>query len=597
MQIDRFSFCKGLLPIAVCCAMTGCVDDKYDLSDIDTTTRVSVNNLTVPINLESIKLDDVVDLDDNENIKTLTDANGRPYYALQENGNFETPSFSIPGIQVNSLAIDPLSYTVNLPDEVVQAGSLIGGTIPVAINGTLPVPIGENQVSTYEFKMDNIDPALLKLKDIKTRQPISLSVNLSISNQFMQGGNAFSFTDVEIKLPTGLLGVNINTGNGEEATYNKNTGVVHINRLNIGADGKARLSLSANGLELSDDDVIVNHTLKVSDKIGLTKASIAYNIDYVSIPSQVAIAADFGISNFYINSFSGDIDYKMDDVAVDPISLSDLPDFLNNKDTEIRIADPTINVKVKNPVGDYGMSGRGKIHVISTFDNGKTTEAYSDWLTIEKNGVTDITLGTSKPAGVAEENFVYFGGLGDILTNEEAGGLPETITVRLENLNFLGDIKDFPLGQDFAKENGTYDFTAPLGFADGSIVVYETTENGWNSEDLDKIFINNIHLTANCTTDLPVGVHLEVMPLDKNGNEIKVKENSAKFEIGAKSDNTPVELNIESADGTPITNFDGIKFRAVINQNSGNTDAIGPDQYIELKNLRISVDGYYETDF
>ena len=29
-------------------ALTGCIDDKYDLSDVDTTVRVNVDNLTVP---------------------------------------------------------------------------------------------------------------------------------------------------------------------------------------------------------------------------------------------------------------------------------------------------------------------------------------------------------------------------------------------------------------------------------------------------------------------------------------------------------------------------------------------------------------------
>lgn len=84
MQINRFSFGKGFISLVIALSLTGCVDDKYDLKDIDTTSRVTVNNLTVPVNLESIKLDNVIDMDDNENIKTLTDANGNKYYALQE---------------------------------------------------------------------------------------------------------------------------------------------------------------------------------------------------------------------------------------------------------------------------------------------------------------------------------------------------------------------------------------------------------------------------------------------------------------------------------------------------------------------------------
>lgn len=89
---------------------------------------------------------------------------------------------------------------------------------------------------------------------------------------------------------------------------------------------------------------------------------------------------------------------------------------------------------------------------------------------------------------------------------------------------------------------------------------------------------------------------LKVIPVDKNGDQIPVKEDSSKFDVEPNSNNKEVYLTIEGANG-PITNFDGVTFRAVITQNSGNTEAIGPDQYIELNDLRIAVDGYYETDF
>ncbi len=46
----------------LCCAaaasavvgLTGCVDDKYDLSDIDTTTRIQVNDLVLPVNIDAV---------------------------------------------------------------------------------------------------------------------------------------------------------------------------------------------------------------------------------------------------------------------------------------------------------------------------------------------------------------------------------------------------------------------------------------------------------------------------------------------------------------------------------------------------------------
>ena len=51
--------------------MTSCVDDKYDLSDIDTTVKVDVNHLTIPVNIDQIDLSSIIDLDEEDNIKVI----------------------------------------------------------------------------------------------------------------------------------------------------------------------------------------------------------------------------------------------------------------------------------------------------------------------------------------------------------------------------------------------------------------------------------------------------------------------------------------------------------------------------------------------
>ena len=53
-----------------------CVDNNYKLSDLDTTVGVSVNNLTIPLNVDSLVLDQVLDLDDDGKVKKYTLENG-----------------------------------------------------------------------------------------------------------------------------------------------------------------------------------------------------------------------------------------------------------------------------------------------------------------------------------------------------------------------------------------------------------------------------------------------------------------------------------------------------------------------------------------
>lgn len=571
MQINRFSFGKGFISMVIALSLTGCVDDKYDLKDIDTTSRVTVNNLTVPVNLESIKLDNVIDMDDNENIKTLTDANGNKYYALQEDGDFSTSSFHIDAISVPAVPIAPLEYHVGLN---LNTRSAFSGS--VSMPSDLPM-------SEYHFNLNNIDPALISLKNIKAQNPITLEVKLSVNREFVSNGNQVTFKNVNFRLPWGLI--------SDAKGYDKATGHLVIDELPVNNDGTAKFTFKATGLELGSRGQIKNHKLDISDQIGLTAAEIAFELNSMNVPGQIDINLDFDISSFIVNSFSGEIDYHMDNIDIDPISLSDLPDFLNSPDTKISIANPTIDVDVNNPVGGYGIEGRGYIKLTSDFNNGNTTTAQSDMFTIGTNGA-DLSFGPGATAG----SHVEFNNLSNILLNGNVGGLPEKIYVNLVELQFVGEATDFPLGNDIENAKGKYTFDAPLAFGDGSIVVYEDTESGWSSDDLDKVYIEHIKLNAKCSTNLPVGISLKVIPVDKNGDQIPVKEDSSKFDVEPNSNNKEVSLTIEGANG-PITNFDGVTFRAVITQNSGNTEAIGPDQYIELNDLRIAVDGYYETDF
>ncbi|MBO4965229.1 MAG: hypothetical protein J6C81_03060 [Muribaculaceae bacterium] len=83
---------KKLLSVVVgtsALLFSGCIDDAYDLSDIDTTSRVNVNGLVIPVNIDQITLDDIISFDENSKIKAVT-IGGERFYALVENGEFNS---------------------------------------------------------------------------------------------------------------------------------------------------------------------------------------------------------------------------------------------------------------------------------------------------------------------------------------------------------------------------------------------------------------------------------------------------------------------------------------------------------------------------
>jgi hypothetical protein len=71
-----------LLSMAMTCSLFSCVNGDYDLSDVDTTVGVKINDLTIPLNLDEVTLKSVLELEDDSQIKEV---NGE--YAVIEVGS------------------------------------------------------------------------------------------------------------------------------------------------------------------------------------------------------------------------------------------------------------------------------------------------------------------------------------------------------------------------------------------------------------------------------------------------------------------------------------------------------------------------------
>ncbi len=572
--MNRQSMVNGLLALTVVSVMTGCVDDKYDLTDIDTTSRFTVDDLTVPVNLSSIKLQNVVNLDDNDLIEKVI-IDGKECYSIVKGGVIEDTKFDIKGIHVDEPTFQPSNFSIN---DVPGGGVYVPGQYDVQ---ALDLP--HIDLQDYNFKMDNVDKALEVLNNVKTQNDIDIRVDLTILSSELTGNNAnIAFEDLMIQLPWGLI------TNAEG--YDEQSGMLTINSLPV-VDGKATLIINASGLELGDKGTINdsnpdNRILDIKGNVGIASGKIKMTVSNLTLPSKIDIRADYSVSSFDIRSFSGKVNYNMDNIDIAPIELNDLPDFLDSPQTNLIIANPQILVNITNPVGDK-LVGKGKIILTSKFKNGTEKVSESDVFELVGND-TELAFCTPKEGAQTVE----FEGLRDVLSNGNAG-LPSSIKVEIKDINFAGEVTDFLLG-DLGNAGGSYEFNAPLGFGDGSRVIYESTEGDWGSDDLDKVSVNKIHLSAKCSTDLPVSIELTIYPVDRDGNVIPVKEGS--LNVPAMAKDYPLNLNIEGVNG-PIQKFNGVKFVATIEQNDGKTEAIGPELQIELKDLRVTVDGYYETDF
>lgn len=573
--MNKKSIIRTVAPLAAALMLTGCVDDKYDLTDIDTTSRITVKNLTVPVNLGEIYLKNVLDLDDNENISI--DEYGK--YCIEKKGEISTSEFKINAIRVVPASIAPNEINVR--------------TYGVTVDGSATLPVPASAKSTYDISLRNVDKSLLTVTNVKSAQPIEMKITLEVPSSLTGGGNLFTFQDFKIQIPWGLSNCSIE---GADASYSEADGMLTINSMTVGDNGKGMITLKSDGIVLGEKGTISSdRMLAISGEVGLDGGNLIIRMNGVKLPDILTVKASYSISAFDLASFSGNIDYRMNNVEIAPISLSDLPDFLSDPETKIYLVNPHIDMIVNNPVGEYGVIGSGNLKLTSFFAGGNQTTATSDSFTVGQSG-GDIHLYESSVDW--EHPYGNFPGFGSILANDKQGGLPGSIKVAVENLSFAGVVKDFPIyhnGQGtISGAKGNYTFNTQLAFAQGTKIVYEQTEGDWGGDDLDDINITHINLTADCTTDLPVNLELQVFPIDRDGNLIPVDEDSSRFRVPAVCQGQKVELTVKGKNGAVINHFDGIRFRAVITGDEDNPWGLMPDLNIKLDNLRINVDGYLE---
>lgn len=116
-------FVRALAGLGLCLALTACVDNDYDLSDVDTLVKIPVNNLTIPVNIEPIELDNIFNIDYNDPDNVVHVVNGE--YAVEKGGSFDSGDISVAPISFTSPTIAPSKTVID-----TGIGDLPAGMMP-----------------------------------------------------------------------------------------------------------------------------------------------------------------------------------------------------------------------------------------------------------------------------------------------------------------------------------------------------------------------------------------------------------------------------------------------------------------------------------
>ena len=566
---------------------TGCIDENYDLSNVDTTAELQVKDLVLPLDIDEIAMREFINIEDTGRIQVI---NGE--YVLIDSGTYSTDDIIIPAINIPAPSVAPITTTIKL----LENGNTPSSTkaIPTLPSFPLIFDIGR-QVSEFEYKASNISDYIIDINLIGANFDIEIDlVILGLENNI----KSWTLEDFKMRLPKGL------TGETNIGIYDPETGIVEIGGLVVEGT-KATFKMSITEVDVKKAGVVFDydtHTISFKDEIGIHTGHVVVGMSDIKtlegLPSTADLQILFSMGNINVEMFGGTIQYNLEGIEIADIPITGIPTILSQETTDLILANPQVYVCFSNPLGtNYGLYAQTGL-TLTAKRPGQPDQKYSldnGYFKLACNGCQGCKFCLS-PEDPGQGNYwgkfvdaqhIPFSSLAYILSGK---GLPRSIGISLDNPCIPKQkIAHFPVGTNLGKMTGCYTIFAPLQLREGSQIVYSSTEKGWWNEEMDKFSIKHLQIDAMVTNDLPVDVEITGYPIDRDGNQIEdvVIEG---FHLETGVEDSPLHIKMEGK----IEHLDGVVFVA---KAKATGQALRPDEHIILKDLKVKVSGSYLTEF
>ena len=604
---------KTLLLVATTFAFSSCVDDNYKLSDLDTTVGVNVTKLTVPLNVDSLVLDQMIDLESDSRIKKAI-VNGKEIYAIVEEGSFRSGKIEIPGFTTDSPDINPIKAKLNKSQRPKNSRRRGVGRKSERPLGIYPL----SNISTSFNAKGEVDQTIKGIRKINVDAAYNMKVDVS-DDALMSKVDKISFEGFKAKLPKGLEGkIEIIADKAVDLSslYDSSTGILDMSGEKMTPEleeklmsclttekGTLELNFEIDAIDMdkaSGEIKFENGLFEYIGNIKVEEGDIAIYSDelkeemtFDKLPNTIDYVCTPKLQEIVVEKFSGDIQYDIDGIKIDAVKLNGLPDFFAQDETNIELANPQIYLKLNNPLANDQIYAEAGLEMVAKRNNKNDKYATLDDEVLKMDKMENVFCLTSDVNIKNEEmsaeynnaKVVPFTGLSSILSGN---GLPDEININVVNPNIpKQEISDFKLDQKINPIEGTYMFFAPLALKDAnSRIVYTDTIDGWHNETMEKLTITEIVVNTNIKSDVPLNLALTFLPIDVNGNVFK-NVKTTKMMVEANEKLQPIEFGIAGE----IKGIDGLIIRAVLTGSNGET--ITPDQKLTLNDLKITVSGQY----
>ena len=603
----------SLLSVPALLFILSCVDNNYDMSDIDTTSRFNISNLTLPLNLDPVKLGVVLDIKDDSDIKT--DEYGNYYF--WKDGSFTSGTVNVKKIVITrpddvSIA-GSVSVNVNLSQEVrkkikqyasdMTMGQLLENPELMRLIGiSEDTPILEIRFDNSSSKCDvclnasGIDSNVKGIDSLGVEQTaMAINVNVQGIKNVLE---PFTLEDIELVMPKG-----VQAQTSEGITYDPVKGTLTPDGGRLGLDNNysANLSLTMMGINyhlLEEEGMKVfdpekhtfayRKTCSVSGHATLTFADVKKSVTYADVEefeaqNNVKYECNIGFNkNIVIGSFLGSITYSMDDIKVDPVVINNIPDILKEAGTNIDLRNPQIYLDIDNSLGKYGISVNSALEI-------KGNNTITAPLEIKAADRTGLVLAPLQEDLFHKDGYEFeeVKDLGRVVGSNDGQTFPEQLNIRVikpevPETKLLEELK---LGENLKGVGGRWEFYTKLSLTDSAKVKYSKEWNDWSDENLNGLTVNSA--VVNVTIMKDVALDAESIGFVLFGKEGELRGETAI--TGEVSQDIVIRL-----EGEQLKEIQGAKIDVRL---KGVNKDLNRNQKIQVSNLKLTVDGYYDRKF
>lgn len=561
--------------------VTSCLNEDYDLTkDIDTNISID-GDISAPLgNSEFIRVDDFLNLGNDDKDVLKADASGNYYLSVTGRGassDVELPVFSF-------------------SDELVTDGGYTGtiekSELPLPSSGTVPdTPYTKhfNASSTPITINEDVPTEILAVKDAEVSGVVNVSLTVTagkatLSDLIIDFPEYLEFADVKD------AGLNFNPDGNlltikspQVSTVAKN---YYLNVVGIDFDKIP----SGQGFLPSQHKIVLNDEIKLSAfDVNAVLSDLGTTVE--AIPNEIVADIDISISSLIVKTALVKVD---PDIAIDPFisNVGELPDFLSGDEVVLDLYNPVLKLNIDNHTplklnlnADI-MSYKGADHRTAHVGNANGGEAIS----LTPSGMNRLYVsktGEGVPTGFSSVVVPDFSSLFSIVPDR----------IGMENIDAEA-ADEFVTLTSGCRYNVVYDFelAAALAFGKDVKIVCSTDFTGWNetfnpNDESFALEVRDADVKFDFVNMIPMAISLDAAAIDVDGNVIPGIKVTLNGNIPAGSVEKPstsaLTLNLEGS-AEQMRKLDGLRLN-LTGSDPGTMSGVclNKNQGVQFKNMKI----------